>query len=117
MDQAAERLADLPAENSVLQRIVGAARQHFFAHGFRTVTMDDLAAELGMSKKTLYAHFPSKTLLVEAVLLQKMREMEAELERITSESSADFATALHQLLACLQRQTGEIQAPFLRDIR
>ena len=42
------------------QRIVDAARVHFFSHGFRSVTMDDLAEELGISKKTLYAHFPGK---------------------------------------------------------
>ncbi|MGH8100838.1 MAG: TetR/AcrR family transcriptional regulator, partial [Chthoniobacterales bacterium] len=35
------------------QRILGAARAHFFSHGFRSVTMDDLAEELGVSKKTL----------------------------------------------------------------
>ncbi len=42
------------------QLIVEAARAHFFSHGFRSVTMDDLADELGVSKKTLYALFPSK---------------------------------------------------------
>ncbi|HKA32612.1 MAG TPA: helix-turn-helix domain-containing protein, partial [Candidatus Binatia bacterium] len=45
-------------------RIVAAARRHFLAHGFRHVTMDDLAAELGASKKTLYASFPSKEALI-----------------------------------------------------
>jgi len=50
------------------QRIVDAARGHFFSHGFRSVTMDDLALELGVSKKTLYAHFPGKFDLLEAVL-------------------------------------------------
>ncbi len=48
------------------QRIVDATRVHFFSHGFRRVTMDDLAAELGISKKTLYAHFPGKFDLLEA---------------------------------------------------
>src|SRR5437867_6485759 len=47
------------------QRIVDAARVHFFSHGFRSVTMDDLAQELGISKKTLYAHFPGKFDLLE----------------------------------------------------
>ena len=42
------------------RRIVAGARRYFFAHGFRGVTMDDLAAELAMSKKTLYAHFPEQ---------------------------------------------------------
>jgi len=102
---------------SARQRIVVGARRYFFAHGFRGVTVDDLAAELGMSKKTLYAHFPSKPAIVEAAILEKFRDLEAELEQITTTHSADFVAALHALLACLFRHTEEIQPPFLRDIR
>ncbi len=108
---------ELPGESSARQRIVAAARSHFFAHGFRGVTMDDLAEELGMSKKTLYAHFPGKAALLEATLLDKFRGVEEELARITSERSCDFLTGLHRLLACVQRHTEEIQPPFLRDIQ
>src|SRR5512144_623074 len=108
---------ELPIEPSTRQRIVAGARRHFFVHGLRGVTMDDLAEELGMSKKTLYAHFPSKTALVEAALLAKFQDVEVELGRITSGCSSDFLGALHQLRASLQRHTGENQPPFLRDIR
>jgi AcrR family transcriptional regulator len=79
--------------------------------------MDDVADGLGMSKKTIYGHFPSKNALLEAMLLEKFRSAEEELEAITSECSADFATALHRLLACVQRHTEEIRPPFLRDIQ
>jgi AcrR family transcriptional regulator len=99
------------------QRIVSAARAHFFAHGFRSVTMDDLAAELGMSKKTLYDHFRSKTALLEAVLLAKFRSVESDLDAIIASSATDASGALQQLLACVQRHTEEIQPPFVRDIR
>ena len=105
------------AATSSAQRIVKAAREHFFAHGLRSVTMDDLAAELGMSKKTLYAEFASKTDLLRAVLLDKFRTIEADLENIVAQSSANALTALQQLLACMQRHTEEIQPPFVRDIR
>src|SRR4029077_6612408 len=64
------------------QRIVDAARAHFFSHGFRSVTMDDLAEELGISKKTLYAHFPGKMQLLEAVLADKFAGVEAKLSEI-----------------------------------
>ena len=101
----------------VSQRIVAEARRHFMAHGFRRVTMDDLAEELGMSKKTLYTHFPSKTSLLEAVLLEKFSSIERELERITAGCSSDFLATLHDLLACLQRHTEEIRPPFVRDVR
>lgn len=108
---------ELPAENSAARRIVTAARRHFFTHGFRNVTMDDLAEELGMSKKTLYAFFPSKTDLLRAVLLDKFRSVETDLDRIASECSADVLTGLRELLACMQLHTGEIQPPFVRDIQ
>lgn len=106
-----------PFTNPAAQRIVTAARRHFFAHGFRSVTMDDLAEELGMSKKTLYASFTGKTDLLRAVLLDKFRSVATDLERIASASSTDVLDSLHQLLACVQRHTEEIQPPFVRDIR
>ena len=65
------------------QRIVDAARGHFFSHGFRSVTMDDLAVELGISKKTLYAYFPGKFDLLEAVLADKLTGVEATLKEVT----------------------------------
>lgn len=79
--------------------------------------MDDLAEELGMSKKTLYASFPSKTALLEAVLHAKFDEVESDLRRIGATAAKDVVLALHELLACVQRHTEEIQPPFVRDIR
>jgi AcrR family transcriptional regulator len=104
-------------DNLAANRIVVAARSHFFAHGFRSVTMDDLADELGMSKKTLYVAFPSKLDLLRAVLLEKFRHVEADLDKVMSTVSSDVLGALHHLLACMQRHAGEIQPPFVRDIR
>ena len=105
-----------PTEDRARARIIAAACSHFFALGFRGVTMDDLAAELGMSKKTLYASFSGKNDLLRAVLLDKSRSIEADLERISVHSGADVMVALRELLSCAQRYTQEIQPPFVRDI-
>ena len=99
------------------QRIVEAARAHFFSHGFRSVTMDELAQELGISKKTLYAHFPGKIELLEAVLADKFAGVEAKLNEIARAHPHDFSTALHELLANMQRELDEIKPPFVRDMR
>ena len=48
--------------------IVKRALNDFMQYGFKTFTMDDLANKMGMSKKTLYEHFPSKQDLVDACL-------------------------------------------------
>ncbi len=103
--------------DAVRQRIVDAARAHFFSHGFRSVTMDDLAAEMGISKKTLYAHFPSKIALLEAVLADKFVGVEAKLTEISLARPHDFPTALRELLANMQRELDEIKPPFVRDMR
>jgi AcrR family transcriptional regulator len=99
------------------QRIVNAARRHFFNHGFRSVTMDDLAEELGVSKKTLYAHFPGKFDLLEAVLADKLTGVEATLKEVTRAHPHDFQATLRGLLAGTQRELDEIKPPFVRDMR
>jgi AcrR family transcriptional regulator len=99
------------------QRIVDAARVHFFSHGFRSVTMDDLAEELGISKKTLYAHFPGKFDLLEAVLADKLAGVEAKLKKVTRAHPHDFPATLRELLAATQRELDEIKPPFVRDMR
>lgn len=49
------------------QNIINKATELFISLGFKSVTMDDIANELGISKKTIYAHFKTKTLLVNKV--------------------------------------------------
>ena len=79
--------------------------------------MDDLAEELGISKKTLYAHFPGKFDLLEAVLADKFAGVEATLKEVTRAHPHDFPATLRDLLAGTQRELDEIKPPFVRDMR
>ncbi len=45
-------------------RILEKGTQLFFRYGVKSVTMDAIAAELGISKKTIYQHFPDKDSMV-----------------------------------------------------
>jgi AcrR family transcriptional regulator len=108
--------AALP-EDALSRRIIAAGRCRFFAHGFRAITTDDLAAELAISKKTLYAFFPSKEALLEAVVLEKFGSVEADAARITGDPSLGCVEKLNELLACLQHHMEEIQPPFVRDMQ
>ena len=49
------------------EKIIEKSAELFLNLGFKSVTMDDIANELGISKKTIYVHFDNKTKLVEAV--------------------------------------------------
>lgn len=48
-------------------KILETAAEMFLNLGFKSVTMDDIAKEIGVSKKTIYTHFKNKTSLVEEV--------------------------------------------------
>jgi AcrR family transcriptional regulator len=106
----------VPLEDAATRvRVIAGARKHFFAHGFRGVTMDDLAVELGMSKKTLYVHFPSKNALLEAVLRDKLARAEADMQRATGD--VDFTKQLQAMLVTIRGHGEELQPAFLRDLQ
>lgn len=52
------------------ENIIHKAAKLFLTFGFKSVTMDDIAQEMGISKKTIYVHFANKTKLVEAVTFE-----------------------------------------------
>jgi len=51
------------------ENILDKSADLFLNYGFKSVTMDDIANALGISKKTIYQHFENKTKLVEATTL------------------------------------------------
>jgi len=48
----------------VRARIIEKAQELFFRYGIKSVSMDDIARELGISKKTIYQHFEDKDAIV-----------------------------------------------------
>src|SRR3954469_15130211 len=61
-------MATLPAKPDMKDRILETADRLFYLQGIRAVGVDTIAAEIGISKRTLYNHFPSKDALISAYL-------------------------------------------------
>lgn len=59
----------------------------FKTYGIRSVTMDDIARQLAISKKTLYRHFKDKEEIVKQTVLAILQENKQNLDQITSETS------------------------------
>jgi AcrR family transcriptional regulator len=78
--------------------------------------MDDLAGELGMSKKTLYAHVPGKELIVSAIMESKIREIRTGMHAIVEDASIPVMDRAHRMMAFIVRQMSEISPAFLRDL-
>jgi AcrR family transcriptional regulator len=98
-------------------RIVRTARAHLFAHGYSTWTMDDLATELGMSKKTLYQHFPGKEELVRAALEQFAAEVRAEADVILADRALTFAEKLRGFTGGMFQRLSQLTPHVMRDLQ
>src|SRR4030088_3680734 len=62
-------------ENTTMkERILETADRLFYLQGIRAVGVDTIAAEIGISKRTLYNHFPSKDELISAYLARRFRQ-------------------------------------------
>ena len=64
-------MATLPAKSDMKDRILETADRLFYLQGIRAVGVDTIAAEIGISKRTLYNHFPSKDALISAYLARR----------------------------------------------
>ncbi|WP_052272797.1 TetR/AcrR family transcriptional regulator [Flavihumibacter solisilvae] len=73
------------------ERILARAKDLFMQYGIRSVSMDDIASEIGISKKTIYQYFADKEELVSAVILFKIGESKTrcDLDRQQSINAID----------------------------
>ncbi|MCQ4080960.1 TetR/AcrR family transcriptional regulator [Streptomyces sp. RB6PN25] len=91
--------------------IVEAAGRLFFAPGLARVSMDDLARELGMSKKTIYRHFPDKRSLLSAVLDRQFAAVERTLLAAAEDTEGQpFGVRVQRFLIAAGSELGRIGA-------
>lgn len=67
-------------------RILLGAEELFFKYGIKSVTMDDIAKHLAISKKTIYQFFEDKNELVETLMTEKLKQDECDIKHIQEES-------------------------------
>ena len=66
--------------------ILKKASELFIKYGFKNVTMDEIANDLGISKKTIYVYYENKSELVEAVIKYLFNEIKIIIEEIKNQN-------------------------------
>jgi len=82
----------------VKERILTKAAELFMRYGIRSITMDEIAAQLGISKKTIYQFFTDKDDMVAAVIDLEIGKNEAECIQFRDDSE----NAVHQIFLALE---------------
>ncbi len=86
--------------------IVSAVNRLLAEKGFEAMTVDEVAAEVGIAKASLYKHFPSKEDLAAAAMVRVMNRARAFLDGLEASSSPDDPLAR---LKAVARWTMEVQ--------
>jgi AcrR family transcriptional regulator len=101
----------------VQNRILEVAGSQFFSLGFTKVTMDEIAHEMGMSKRTLYQYFPGKKALLRKALLSRTKRISDGLGKISQSNDTHFGQKLEQALTLVATEIPHFSPVFLRDIQ
>jgi hypothetical protein len=68
------------------EKIVNVAKDMFLKLGFKSITMDDIACEMCISKKTIYKYFSNKELLIEESTQLVHKEVRETIDKIVSKN-------------------------------
>lgn len=85
------------------QKIIDAAYDIFYRHGFKRAGMDEIAGTAGITKRTLYTHFESKDKLLEEVLQQQHALGISRIASWADRHSHNLSDAMETLFADLAR--------------
>ncbi len=77
----------------IRENIIKSAYQAFYEHGFHACGVAMLAERAGVTKRTLYAHFESKEILIQAVLQYRHEQFIAMMLKSLEDNLDDIATA------------------------
>ena len=79
------------------EQILNAAKKLFTNYGFKKVSMDEIASEAGVTKKTVYTYFSSKEELLKYCIKEELQNMKKIIENVESKK-LDFMETVHQVI-------------------
>jgi AcrR family transcriptional regulator len=87
------------------ERILEKATNLFMRYGIRSITMDEIAAQLGISKKTIYQFYADKDAVVDAVAMLEIKKNEQE----CVQSRKQCENAVHEIFLAIRQMEEMLQ--------
>ena len=98
-------------------RILDAARVRLFSYGYSALTMDELAHDLGMSKKTLYVHFASKDAIIDAIIEEIGQAIRDRMDTVLGNPDLDFTQKMCALIEVVGSNLAKASPGMLHDLQ
>ncbi|GAA2638075.1 TetR/AcrR family transcriptional regulator [Actinomadura fulvescens] len=88
-------------DDHTAERVLDAALQQAEDFGVRRFTVDDVARRVGLSRVTIYRHFPKKDALLSALLMRELRRFLSKAETVVTAQPTSAAKLTEGLLFCV----------------
>jgi len=98
------------------EKILEFAQNKFLKEGFYKTSMDTLAAELHISKKTIYKHFASKEILVEEIVKKFMSNVNEQIESAINEKTDSLSRAIY-LIKIIGSLAAKLSDKWINDLQ
>lgn len=95
--------------------LLGRIRELLFLYGTKSITLDDIASRMGISKKTIYSCCPDKKNLVDRIVVDYLSAHRADAERVRSESRHAIDEVL-QMARLARARMEQVSPAFLFDL-
>ncbi len=99
-----------------IDRILQGGEELFLKAGIKSVTMDDIARQVGMSKKTIYQFFKDKNELVIALVKKKLEEDECMIKDIIAKST-NVIEEMINMMKCSEEVFSRINPIVVHDMQ
>jgi len=99
----------------IKKKIIRGAETLFTKYGVRSISMDDIARHLSVSKKTLYQHFEDKEDIVTMAVQSHIERIMGEFDALQA-TAVDAIDELSKISQCLKRTMSEINPSLMFDL-
>jgi AcrR family transcriptional regulator len=97
--------------------ILERSRKLFFQKGYRSVTVDEIAASMSISKKTIYKHFNSKKEILEKTFDLYKDNITKDINQILENKDLTFPEKLKKVLSSIGIHLGGMNSLLFKDIQ
>lgn len=103
--------------SEIKDKILSGSETLFMRYGFKSITMDDVARELGVSKKTLYQFFADKNDLVNQCVEHYLESINAMCNVITEAKEKDAITVMIDIADSVNSMIRQINPSSMFDLK
>ncbi len=102
--------------NEITENIIKVSQELFFKKGIRPVTLDEIAEQLKISKKTIYQHFENKDEIVFHIVKEHLHLHKKRIEEIINDSDNIIQEAL-EIVKCSSKMMEQINPLVFSDLK